>query len=238
MTTTSLATATSPDVATTQLVLVPVGSLEQHGPHLPLDTDTVVATAVATRAAELLACDVTVLVAPPLPFGASGEHQQFPGTTSVGSAALHLVVMELVRSVGTWASRVIFVNGHGGNVAALQGAVGTLIREGHDTGWFACAAGEGDAHAGLTETSLMLHLRPDSVRLERAAAGNTAPIGQLLPMLRTAGVAAVSVNGVLGDPTGATPEAGEQALAAMVRNLSAAVLHGVPDRLGRLRARR
>ena len=137
-----------PDAAT---VLVPVGSTEQHGPHLPLDTDTVIAEAVCRRVAELLD-DPAVLAAPAIAFGSSGEHQDFPGTASIGTETLRLVAVELVRSLRTWAQRVVFINGHGGNVVALTGALDQLRQEGHDVEWLPCAAADVDPHAGHSDT--------------------------------------------------------------------------------------
>lgn len=209
---TGLAAATSPDVLRGAVVAVPVGSLEQHGPHLPLDTDTAIACAVAAGVAQRLGgwC------APAIAYGSSGEHQAFPGTTSVGTPTLLRVVVELVRSLRSWAGHVVLVNGHGGNVEAVRAAVRLLVSEGHDVSWVPCAAPGMDAHAGRAETSLMLHLRPDSVRLDRAEPGNTAPLTALLPYLRAGGMAAVSRNGVLGDPRGATAEEGQRLLAEMI----------------------
>jgi creatinine amidohydrolase/Fe(II)-dependent formamide hydrolase-like protein len=106
-----LADAVWPDIPARPLVLVPVGSIEQHGPHLPLDTDAVIAEAVADRAAELIGGDVQV--APVIAYGSSGEHQMFPGTCSIGADALRSMLVELVRSLRTWAGRVVFVNAHG-----------------------------------------------------------------------------------------------------------------------------
>lgn len=209
---TALGTATSPDVRRGSLVVVPIGSLEQHGPHLPLDTDTVIAQAVAARMAEHLGgwC------APPVAFGSSGEHQSFPGTTSIGTPALELVVVELARSLRTWARRVVLVNGHGGNVDALRAAVRRLVTERHDVDWVPCMLSGMDAHAGRAETSLMLHLRPESARLDLAEAGNTVSIETLMPHLRSGGVASVSRNGVLGDPRGATAAEGERLFEELV----------------------
>lgn len=220
----ALAAATSPGLPAGATVLVPVGSIEQHGPHLPLDTDTVIATAVATETARLLALrDHDVLVAPALSYGSSGEHQDFAGTSSIGTDVLHQVVVELTRSMRTWAARVVLVNAHGGNLTALRGAVRQLSDEGHDVSWVACATEDVDLHAGRTETSLMLHLAPWNVRLDRAEAGNTGTIEELLPAMIAGGVKAVSPNGVLGDPAGASAEEGAVVLASMVGDVVAAV---------------
>ena len=203
----SLARATSAETAGAGLVLVPLGSREQHGPHLPLDTDTVIASAVAHEVGGAL----DAWVAPPVAYGSSGEHQSFPGTASTGTEALTHVLVELVRSLRTWAARVVIVNAHGGNVAALD-ASGELE-------WLPCRTEEHDLHAGFTETSLMLHLRPESVRLDLAEAGNTQPLREILPAMRTGGIAAVSANGVLGDPAGASAEEGERVLRHMVAEI-------------------
>lgn len=212
-----LATATSGETAGARLVLVPVGSVEQHGPHLPLDTDTTIAVAVAQGvAARLQDRGVEVWVAPPVSYGSSGEHQSFSGTSSVGTPALQHYVVELVRSMRTWADRVVLVNAHGGNLTALRAAVNQLVAEGHQVAVVACATEDVDLHAGRTETSLLLHLRPGTVRLELAEAGNDAPLAEILPAMMRGGVAAVSPNGVLGDPAGATPEEGARLLARLV----------------------
>ncbi len=212
-------------------VVVPVGALEQHGPHLPLDTDARIATAVARRAA---AGDPALLLAPPLAYGASGEHEGFPGTLSIGHAALRAVLVELGRSAGVWASRLVFVNGHGGNLPTVPEAVAQLRHESRDVAWFGCAVPRGDAHAGRTETSLLLALDPDVVRSERAEVGNVEPLVTLLPVLTRGGVAAASPNGVLGDPRGATADEGEELLAHMVGELRDRLARWRPDARGRL----
>lgn len=230
-----LADATSPDMHGAALVLVPVGSIEQHGPHLPLDTDTLIAEAVTRRVADLLGPGLGAVVAPPLSYGASGEHQDFAGTSSIGSDVLHHVLVELVRSMCTWAARVVFVNAHGGNARALQSATAKLIHEGHDTGWVGCATEEADAHAGRTETSLMLHLRPGSVRLDLAEAGNVQPLRDILDAMVAGGVRAVSENGVLGDPAGASAREGEQLVRAMSEDLATLIRSGAAGPGGHLR---
>jgi len=211
-----LGSATSSQLSSPSL-LVPVGSTEQHGPHLPLDTDTRIATAVAGEARACLEArlDQEWLVAPAIAYGASGEHQSFAGTISIGTEALTTLLVEYGRSAVCWAARLVFVNGHGGNVAALQAAVSRLRDEGRDAGWLPCAAAGADAHAGHTETSLLLLISPSDVRTDRWLPGNGAPLAELLGSLRRGGVVAVSPVGVLGDPTTATASEGKRLLAEM-----------------------
>lgn len=224
------ATWTSMGVA--PLVLVPVGSTEQHGPHLSLDTDTAIAVAVAEGVAERLGDGV--LVAPPVSYGSSGEHQSFAGTSSIGSEALRTFVIELVRSMSEWAGRIVLVNAHGGNISALAKATFQMIVEEHDVAWVPCATEGVDLHAGITETSLMLHIRPSSVRIDRIETGETRPLAEILPLMMAGGVAAVSPNGVLGDPREASAALGRQVLDDMVDDIVHRVRAGAADRRGML----
>jgi creatinine amidohydrolase len=129
---------------------------------------------------------------------------------------------------------VLVVNGHGGNLDALR-AAGTVLRgEGRDVAWFPCAVPDGDAHAGRTETSMMLHVEPERVRPDDAVAGDTAPIGALLPRLRAEGVRAISPSGVLGDPAGATAEEGAELLDGLVERLVRAASAWGVNPIGRL----
>lgn len=207
-------------------LVVPVGSVEQHGPHLPLTTDVRVAEHVATRMEQR---DPDLVLAPAVAYGAAGEHEGFPGTVSIGHEALRAVLVELGRSACRWAARLVFVNGHGGNVGTLVEAVRLLRYEGRDAAWVPCVAPgvSGDAHAGRTETSLVLALGV-RVGAERQP-GATAPLRELLPVMREKGVAGVSPNGILGDPRGASAEEGEALLAAMTDALAAAVARWEPD---------
>ncbi|WP_369256539.1 mycofactocin biosynthesis peptidyl-dipeptidase MftE [Geodermatophilus amargosae] len=224
-----LAGAAWPELPERPLLVVPLGSVEQHGRHLPSATDTVVAEAV-TRAAGLDA-----VLAPALAYGASGEHEDFPGTVSLGTAALTALLVEYGRSACRWAGRLLVVNGHGGNLDALRGAVPLLRTEGRDAAWFPCGVPGGDAHAGRTETSLLLHVEPGSVRTDRSVPGVTTPIADLLPRLRAEGVRAVSPTGVLGDPAGASAEEGARLLADLASRLAAAVARWDVRDDGRLR---
>ena len=221
---TRLGSLASADLAgAEQLLVVPLGATEQHGPHLPLDTDTTIAVALGDR---LAAGSDDVVVAPAVPYGSSGEHQGFPGTLSMGQGATELVILELVRSATETFERVLLLNAHGGNAVPLTRAVHRLRDEHRDVlAWNPASAWAGDAHAGLIETSVMLALAPESVDMTRAAPGVTRPLRDLLPKLERGGVAAVSPNGVLGDPSGATAAYGRKLLDRAVQELSRFVAH-------------
>jgi mycofactocin precursor peptide peptidase len=229
----TLASAHWPDIeaGARRVLVVPVGSLEQHGAHLPLDTDTRIAVAVAQRAC---AGKDGVGLAPAIAIGASGEHADFPGTLSVGHVALSTLLVELGRHASLHWPTMLLVNGHGGNTGAIGDALGKLRAEGRDCHvWHAgvrpsmlagAGAGTGlvpDAHAGRVETSLMLALAPGGVRLDAAVPGETRPLSQIMSDLRTSGVRRVSPNGVLGDPAGASAAEGESLLALLVADLAA-----------------
>jgi mycofactocin precursor peptide peptidase len=197
------------------VLLVPLGSTEQHGPHLPVTTDTDIATALAEQAAEQ---DDRLIVAPALPYGSSGEHQGFAGTLSIGLEATELMLVELGRSARLDFGHVVVVSAHGGNAQAVSRAMERLAGEGHPVvAW--SPRWKGDAHAGRTETSLMLAIAPERVRIEAAEAGDQRSLAQLLPHLQRGGMRSVSANGVLGDPAGAHADEGRQLLAAAVAEL-------------------
>lgn len=198
------------------LLAVPLGATEQHGPHLPLTTDTDIAVALCER---LAAARPEVLIAPPVPFGSSGEHAGFAGTLSIGQAATELVVLELGRSAGETFSRVLFVSAHGGNAEPVRRAVTRLRAESRDVSVF-MPRWSGEPHAGRAETAMQLALRPAAVRMSLAVRGDTRPLAELLPLLRAGGVRAVSPSGVLGDPVGATAEEG----AALLDELTEALV--------------
>ncbi|TYP88059.1 mycofactocin biosynthesis peptidyl-dipeptidase MftE [Blastococcus xanthinilyticus] len=227
----ALGDATWPELPDRPLVVVPLGAVEQHGPHLPLATDTRTAEAVARAA--LPGID-GALLAPAIAYGASGEHEGFPGTVSIGTEALTALLVEYGRSAGRWAGRLLVVNGHGGNYDALRAAVPRLRAEGRDVAWWPLAVRAGDAHAGRTETSLMLHVEPAVVRADRAERGETAPLRELLPRMRAEGVRAVSPNGVLGDPAGASAAEGAELVVDLAGRLAAAVREWRVDPAGRL----
>ena len=208
-------------------VILPLGATEQHGPHLPLGTDTIRATALADRLAERLGPGS--LVAPALPFGCSDEHSGFPGLLGLEAETLACVVLDLARRLTHWGvRRLVLLSAHGGNREALDLAL-TLLRQelpdlevrtndhletiaqavlevAHRDGISANALG---LHAGEGETSEMLYLRPDLVHLDDSAPGFTGDMEAVLNELRKGGLRAVTEDGVLGDPTRA--EAGRGA---------------------------
>ena len=213
----SIARRQSDDQAPAPIVLVPIGSTEQHGPHLPLATDTIIAEELAGRAVHHTD---GLMIGPTIAVSASGEHADFPGTLSLGSQVMSSVIVELVRSAD-WAAGVVLVNGHGGNHEAITDAVALLSAEGrHVLSWWPnwpqrLDGGPADLHAGRIETSMMLAIDPGLVRLELAAPGADASIDEL----RERGVRAVSSSGVLGDPDGASGGEGERFITAFVEDL-------------------
>ncbi len=237
-----LAEMTWPEVAAAvaagaTTVILPLGATEQHGPHLPLGTDTLRAAALADRLAERLD---GVLVAPALPLGCSDEHAGFAGLLGLDAETLAAVIVNAAQRMAAWGvRRLVLLSAHGGNGTALALAVTRLDRE--VPGLAVCVTGAsyrlGDAivglaqadglapeavglHAGEGETSEVLALRPDLVRQERAAPGYTGDMRAVLPHLRQTGLRPVTPNGVLGNPTGAAAERGVRYLDAVADQIA------------------
>jgi mycofactocin precursor peptide peptidase len=204
------------EIAPESVLAIPVGATEQHGPHLPFTVDTEIAVALCEQLARTRPQTV---VAPAIAYGSSGEHAGFPGTLSIGQEATEALLVELVRSADAFAG-VVLVCAHGGNAIPVRKAVARLQREGRNVLAWAPRGAADDSHAGHTETSAMLTLRPGSVRTHRAQLGNTASLDQLIDQLRDEGVRAVSPSGVLGDPTDASAERGEHVLQAWASQLT------------------
>jgi creatinine amidohydrolase len=197
-----------------RIVVLPLGSWEQHGPHLPLHTDTVIVDAVVEAALQDSSLPQnTFLRAPTLPITASDEHDGFTGGLSSGTEALVACVVAIARSA-SWARGICIVNGHGGNVTALAKISSALDYENISAHiWSLPNYPGGDMHAGHTETSLLMHISPELVRHEHVEAGPTALTRDDMNLMKISGVQAVSANGVLGDPRQATADHGCEVLA-------------------------
>jgi mycofactocin system creatininase family protein len=222
-------------------LLIPLGSYEQHGPHLPPTVDTLVATAVTdgvAAAANLATGRTWWSVAPALGFGESGEHHGFPHTVSIPGDLLVTVLASLADSALETYDQVVFVNAHGGNLTALAKA-GQWWRESQKPAyWVPCMPGPAhpgepphDAHAGHTETSLMLHLHPHMVAMDKAIPGTPTPVDKLMDDMTAGGVKAVSETGILGDPTTATAHFGERYLREMISGVMRRLTEAEPNRV-------
>jgi len=192
-----------------KILILPLGSFEQHGPHLPLDTDTIIIDSVVAHALDEEQTEsAKFLVAPTIAISASDEHAGFSGTLSTGTEALVQSVVAICRSA-SWSLGVCIVNGHGGNADALPRISSALTYEKiRHSIWSLPSYDGADMHAGHTETSVMLHVAPDKVHTDRIERGTIGDASALVAQMRTSGVAGVSDNGVLGDPTTATSQHG------------------------------
>jgi creatinine amidohydrolase/Fe(II)-dependent formamide hydrolase-like protein len=222
------------------VAILPVGSIEQHGPHLPLDTDSFDADYLAKRIAE--ACsDPKPLVLPLIPYGVSYEHSEFKGTVSINNDALAMLVYEIGMSCArNGVNKLVIVNGHGGNVPALNYAAQMITRDAKifvciDTGEtsdvdiYRIAETQNDIHAGEIETSTSLAVRPHLVKMDKAAKRLPRFSSRYLDFTSRRKVnwyvhtKKLSQSGVIGDPTKASPEKGERMWQVMIAHLVALV---------------
>ena len=214
-------------------VMIPLGALEQHGPHLPLDTDALIAEAVADRAAQEVG---ECVVSPCIPVGSSSHHLTFPGTASLSDETLSDVLVEVIQTLLSHGFRGAYlVTGHAGNVGAMAAALSELDADDRARvvsfdDWPAQRDAIHQAaetrlnmdrevvgtHGGHFETSIMLVVAPDRVDLDSAVVGHVGPAASASAKLRSEGMAAVSPVGIIGDPRGATTDAGELYLDALV----------------------
>jgi creatinine amidohydrolase len=207
--------------ADTDLALLPVGSTEQHGPHAPLGTDAITATAVAEEAETRREGDV--VVAPTIPVGVAEEHRDFAGTLWVREDTFRAYVREVVESLASHGfDRVVAVNGHGGNVAALREVCARVTRDGTAYAvpftWFdAVDPDVGMGHGGPVETSLVRAVAPDLVRedrVEEARQGAAETWGEWVAGTNLAyDSAEFTESGVVGDPGEGSAELGDELLA-------------------------
>lgn len=220
-------------------VILPLGATEQHGPHLPLGTDTWRAAALAERLAERS----PALVAPVIPIGCSDEHGGFAGLLSLEADTLAAVIVDCARRMAAWGvRRLVVLSAHGGNGRALALAEERLQRELPSLAlWIpdamticgeavlAMAARAGipftalGLHAGEWETSELLRLCPEQVRMDRAVPGYTGDMDAALARLVASGTRALTPTGVVGDPRPANADRGERYLAAQAACYEAAL---------------
>lgn len=206
-------------------VVVALGATEQHGPHLPLATDSLLGDEPARRIADRL----DALIAPTLTVGCSSHHAAFPGTLSLRDETFAAVIRDLVDSFASSGfQRAVLLPSHGGNFVPLGKAVAALpahsqLRVDALTDPEALLAlalygqaqegislGEGGLHGGEWETSLLLASHRSLVHMERAEAGYVGSPQEALKAVFDVGVDVISDNGVIGDPSRADPQRGER----------------------------
>lgn len=214
-------------------VIVAAGSIEQHGPHLPLLTDTLIGDGLGAAVVKRIN---RALQGPTISLGCSEHHMAFPGTITMEKETFIAVASDYARSLARHGFRyVFFVPSHGGNFGPLQEAVDALGGRIDETTVatfsnllefvdvlngsqlpFDVTAERAGAHAGETETALVMHLRPDLVQAERAEEGYVGPFGrEQSELIFREGMTALTPNGILGDARGAEAEFGVAALDAV-----------------------
>jgi creatinine amidohydrolase len=221
------------------------GATEQHGPHLPIGTDTYLGTAIAERAARIAG---NALVAPTLRPGLSDHHMRFAGSFTLRPQIFVALLTDMCTSLARHGfRRIVIFPSHGGNMDMMKANIPWLARSLSDRaevvlslrllddmrrmGEFleerGVSIGRAGAHAGYTETAMMLAYRPDLVRMDEAVAGlsdddfyrpDQVSRSQLASFLY--GIDTQSQNGVLGDPTGAEPDVGERLLQMAAESLA------------------
>jgi creatinine amidohydrolase len=214
-------------------VVVPFGSTEQHGRHLPLGTDAVLGDEIGRGLADRL----EAFLAPTVRFGCSAHHMAFPGTISLEAETFHCIVRDVVASLSRHGfRRIVLLPTHGGNFEPLarvasdiQPGKGLRILAFTDLQAFAKSSFESSkasgvdaarsgAHSGEWETSLMLFLRPEQVKMDRASEGFLGELPEVMSKVFN-GIQDLDENGVLGDPRPATREAGKRYLEELVEFL-------------------
>lgn len=208
------------------MIVLPIGATEQHGPHLPLRTDTTIGEAIAERLTKRLD---DALVGPAIPFGPSREHGAFPGTISISPQTLRALLDDYVASLErSGFEQVVLLPSHGGSFASVAAVYPELTRSYDvdivaidDLGRYLELLNEGlnraginhrepVVHAGAIETAVILAVDPDAVRTERTPDGYDGPVSAA--KLYRDGIDAYSPVGVLGDARLATADVGEMIL--------------------------
>ena len=222
------------------VALLPVGAIEQHGPHLPLDTDAYDADYLARRVAQ--ACShPRPLVLPLIPYGVSYHHEDFKGTVSIDNETLTRLVYDIgISAARNGVKKLVIINGHGGNAPAINHAAQMINRDAHifvcvDTGEtsdldiYRIIETPNDVHAGEIETSTSLAVRPHLVRTDKAEKSVPEFSSRYLDFTGKRGITwyafthRISSSGVMGAPTRASAEKGEKIWEIMVAHLVALV---------------
>lgn len=222
------------------VVILPVGAIEQHGPHLPLNVDSAIVNGILGRSLQWLdqqRPDVVAYALPPLFYGKSNEHLALPGTISLSATTLLSLVMDIGHSLYRSGFRkLLLLNGHGGQPQVLDVAATDLHERYPDFWTYSCFVWRSanykpllnpaetlGMHAGDAETCVMLALDPDRVRMQRAQAEmpfihpgkRLGPKGALTYAWT---IQDLSQSGVIGDPTAAAADRGEQIIELLARN--------------------
>lgn len=211
-----------------RIALLPVGSFEQHGSHLPLSTDTLIASIIAQR----LATDYELFLLPPITISCSHEHAAFAGTVSISAATLYAIVTDVARSLRTsGVDKLVLVNGHGGNYVLSNVVQESNVNHPRSMAlfptvadWTAARRAAGadtdvheDMHGGEAETSILLSELPDVVKPGYINNDETA---LQRPYLLTLGMAEYTRSGIIGKPSSASARKGAALLDALAKHFS------------------
>jgi creatinine amidohydrolase/Fe(II)-dependent formamide hydrolase-like protein len=221
---------------TVDVALLPVGAIEQHGPHLPLDTDAFDANYLAQQVAA--ACsDPKPVVLPLIPYGVSYHHDDFKGTISINNDTMSQLIYEIGMSAArNGIKKLLIINGHGGNSPSLNFAAQMINRDSRifvavdsgetsDVDIYRIVETPNDVHAGEFETSTALAVRPDLVKMDKAEKSVPKFSSRYLNFTSKRGISwyaytkRLSATGVMGDPTKATAEKGEKMWQIMIAHL-------------------
>lgn len=223
-------------------VILSIASVEQHGPHLPLITDSLTGQTLLGMALQRIDASVQAWVLPPLAYGKSNEHVAFPGTVTLSDSTLRSICFDIARSIARAGFlRLVLLNSHGGNPATLEAAARDIREEtglmvfpvstyrlGIDFPFVSDEEALWGTHANEWETAMVLAMAPERVRMERTGDLGEYPHNEtraehlrlLGPVSYAWMTSDVSATGVLGDPRGATPEKGRERIDATVARLA------------------